>query len=213
MKLNNHKKIYAGLLLLLLGFWPAVLCGEMSSESYRIFADDFNVGGVYSTSTSYALNDSIGEWPSSLPTSTSYEIRAGFQAMEKGELSLTISDTTLNLGSLSVSAVSSDSATITVSSASETGYTLSITSADSSPIGAVSDGEVTAGSEEYGVAISGTGASFPNDQSIIAGRILATSSLAVSNNVLTMTVKASRTATTAYGSKTQNIVLGLSGNF
>ncbi len=187
--------------------------GEMTSTNYRIYADSFGLGGVYSTSTSYDLFDSVGEWPASLPTSTSYEIRAGFQAMERGELTLSISDSALSLGDLSVSAVNTDSSIATVTSGSETGYTLSIGSADASPITAVSDGSVTAGSEEYGLAVSGTDASFADDRSIIAGRILASATGAVTSRTVTMTVKASRISTTSYGSKSQSIVLNLSANF
>lgn len=187
--------------------------GAMNSDNYSIYADSFSVGGFYSTSTSYDLWDTAGEWPAGVSASSTYEIRAGFQAMEKGDLSLTISDTSLDLGSLGVSTVSSSTTDISITSASETGYTLVIASASASPITAVSDFEVTAGSEEYGMSISGIGANFLNDQSIISGRVIASSTVAVSNNVLTMKVKASRTATTVYGSKTQDIVLSLSANF
>lgn len=194
-------------------FFGLMAEGEMTSTNYAIYADSFNVGGIYSTSTSYDLYSSVGEWPSSLPTSTSYEIRAGFQAMERGELTLSISDNALSLGDLSLSAVNTDSAILTITSGSDTGYTLSVGSADSSPITAVSDGSVTAGSEEYGLAVSGTDAAFADDRSIIAGRILASATGSVTSRPLTMTVKASRISTTSYGSKSQSIVLNLSANF
>jgi hypothetical protein len=212
MNLKKSQKILPALVLLAI-FWPSVIYGEMQSGSYKIYADSFNIGGVYSTSSAYALYDSAGEWPGGTPTSTTYEIRAGFQAMERGELAMTISNTSLNLGTLSVSAVNTDSSVISVTSGSLSGYSLSIGSADASPITAVSDGTVTAGSEEYGLAVSGTDVVFGNDRSIISGRVLATSTVAVTSQPTTMTVKASRTATTSYGSKTQNIVLSLSANF
>lgn len=187
--------------------------GDMTSTNYRIYADSFDLGGVYSTSTSYDLFGSVGEWPASLPTSTSYEIRAGFQAMDRRELTLSISDSALSLGDLSISAVNTDSSIATVSCDADTGYTLSVGSADSSPITAVSDGSVTAGSEEYGLAVSGTDAAFVDDRSIIATRVLASATVPVNSRPLTITVKASRTSVTSYGSKSQSIILNLSANF
>lgn len=193
--------------------WPQIMKGEMSSGIYKIYADSFNVGGVYSTSGSYALFDSAGEWPASLPTSTSYEIRAGFQAAEIKELAMTISDGALDLGALDVSSVKSDSASIIVTSTSDSGYTLSIGSADVSPITAVSDGAVTAGQEEYGVAIAGVDKAFVDDRSIIAGRVLASSLVPINGDALTLTVKAARTSASSYGAKSQSITLTLSANF
>lgn len=203
----------SAIILLLALLLPQAIKGEMSSDNYKIYADNFNVGGVYSTSASYAMFDSVGEWPASLPTSTSYEIRAGFQAAEIKELAMSISNSGLSLGDLDVSSVKSDSAIITVTSTSDSGYILSIGSAETSPIAAVSDGTVTAGSEEYGVAVSGTGAAFATDLSIIDGRILASSFVPINGNALTLTIKAARSSTTSYGSKSQSITLTLSANF
>lgn len=193
--------------------FPLVGIAEMSSTNYSIYADSFTIGGFFSTSTDYSFWDSVGEWSAGNITSTTYEILGGFQAMERGNLSLIISKNSLNLGSLSVNNVNSDSTNFTISSDSDTGYIFSINSAGASPITAVGDGEITAGSEEYGFAISGANAAFDNDRSIIAGRLLASSTVPVANDLLTMTVKASRTSTTTYGNKSQNIVLSLSGNF
>lgn len=193
--------------------FPLIGIAEMSSTNYSIYADSFTIGGFFSTSTNYSFWDSIGEWSAGNITSTTYEILGGFQAMEKGKLSLIISKNNLNLGSLSVNNVNSDSTNFTISSDSNTGYIFFINSAGPSPITAVTDGEVTAGSEEYGFAISGVNAAFANDRSIVAGRVLASSTVPVVNDLLTMTVKASRTSTTTYGNKSQNIVLNLSGNF
>lgn len=213
MEKKKGIQILTLLLFVLGGLWPQAIWGLMTSTNYAIYADSFDTGGVYSTSASYALYDSAGEWPGATPTSTSYEIRAGFQAAERGHLALALSDSALDLGALSISAVSTDSSVITVTSEADRGYTLSIGSADASPITAVSDSAVTAGSEEYGMAVSGTDAAFVDDRSIIAGRVLASSAVAVANRALTMMVKASRTNTTSYGSKSQNIVLSLSANF
>lgn len=201
------------IIFLLAGFLPIVSHGEMNSTNYKIYADSFNAGGVYSTSTNYALFDSGGEWPASLPTSTNYEIRAGFQAMEIKTLAMTISDSALDLGALDVSSVKSDSANIIVTSTSDSGYTLAIGSAGVSPLTVVSDGTVTAGQEEYGATVSGADTAFADDRSIIAGRVLASSLVPVNGNALTFTVKAARSSTTSYGSKSQSITLTLSANF
>ena len=122
--------------------FPLIGIAEMSSTNYSIYADSFTIGGFFSTSTNYSFWDSIGEWSAGNITSTTYEILGGFQAMEKGKLSLIISKNNLNLGSLSVNNVNSDSTNFTISSDSNTGYIFSINSAGPSPITAVTDGEV-----------------------------------------------------------------------
>jgi len=212
-KNNMFKKIFFNLLIIIGCFGlPFVGLGEMSSDNYSIYADSISVGGVFSTSTNYDLWDSIGEQSSGIFTSSTYEIRGGFQAMEKGDLSLIIDKSSFNLGDLSVDSVSSDSINFIISSDSDAGYVLAISDAGPAPITAVSDGEVTAGSEEYGFSVSGANAAFGDDRSIIIGRVLASSLRSVSDDLLTMTVKASRTSTTTYGDKNQNIVFNLSGN-
>ncbi|KKQ27493.1 MAG: hypothetical protein US42_C0008G0004 [Candidatus Magasanikbacteria bacterium GW2011_GWC2_37_14] len=201
------------LVVVLLVFCPSTLKGEMSSTNYTIYADTFSVGGVYSTSNNFSLYDSVGEWPASVPASANYEIRAGFQAMELGDLKLVIADSSLSLGALDVASIKSDNTNINVTSGSASGYILSIGEADPSPIFAVADGAVTIGSEEYGASVGGANANFLDDREIATGLVLASSTVAVANDLVVFTVKAARNSTTNYGSKNQNLILNLSANF
>lgn len=210
------KEVKSGLILLIISglLFPLVVFAVMSSTNYSIYADSIGFGGINSTSTSYNLQDTVGGSPAGFSSSSSYEIRSGYQSMEQGSLSVSIDNTSLNLGTLSESSVNSASTTVTVNTDSATGYTLSIGSAGSSPITAVSDidGSVTAGSEEYGLAVTGTDKYFSNDRSIIAGRVLASAN-APANSATVLTIKAAMSISTPVGSKSQSITLSTSANF
>jgi len=110
--------------------------------------------------------------------------------MEKGILSMSISGTALNLGTLDIGAVSSASTVATITTDSFTGYTLSIGSVSGTVLTAVSDGAVTAGSEEYGMAVSGADAAFADDRGVSAGLALASANSAVTSREATLTFKA-----------------------
>jgi len=210
------KKFCLALFVVLL--WPLISKSEMNSANYTIYADNFSIGGDIPASGellggNYQLFDSVGEWNAGFPLNANYEIRAGFQAMEIGELKLVIDNGSLNLGALDVTKIVSSTTNISVISGAQSGYILSIGSADPSPITAVADGEVTAGSEEYGVEITGDNANFITDEAINPGLVLASSTAGTQGDYLVFKVKAARNSTTNYGSKSQNITLNLSANF
>lgn len=187
---------------------------EMSSTNYQIYADSIGIdGGVYSSSTSFTLFDTIGESPAGTVTSTSYELSAGFQTMERGTLSVSVSASSLDLGTLSKTQVKSASTNVTVSTNASTGYSLSISSATGIMPSAVSDGTVSAGSEEYGMSVSGSNAAFTNDRSVTSGRVLASATVPVINDITTLTFKASiSSASAAAANDNQAITLTVSAN-
>lgn len=192
---------------------PLLAAAEMSSTNYHIYADTIGVNsGSFSSSTSYSLQDTIGETPG-FTTSTTYELRGGYQAMERGELTLSISDMSINLGALSTSEVKTASTIITVRSDASTGYALSISAVGGSMPSPVSDGAVSAGAEEYGFSVSGPNALLSGDNAVSAGTTLAAASQPVASDPVTLTFKASHANNSVANSYSQTIVLTVSANF
>jgi hypothetical protein len=208
------RKISLFLSILLLGFLalPSASWGLMSSTNYTIFADSVDSGGSLSTGGVYSLQDTTGESPVGSVASSTYEVIGGFQAMDRSTLSISIDTATIDLGVLSVSEVATSSAVVSVTASASDGYTLSVGSVSGTSLTGVSDGAVTAGSEEYGVAVSGSGAAFGDDQAIIAGLNLASSASAVTNAQTTLTFKAAMSSASTAGGRSQSITLTASAS-
>ena len=207
------KRIVALLIIgiCLAGFPGPVICA-MSSTNYFIFADSVETGGGLSTGGVYGLQDTAGESPAGFSTSSAYEIRAGYQFMERGYLSLLISSDAIDLGTLSASAVNSDSTTATVTTDSITGYSLSISAVSGTSISAVADGTVTAGSEEYGFSAAGTESGVSGDVAVAASTLVSSSSGPITNSATVMTFKASMSSATTPGSHSQTVAVSASAN-
>ncbi|MBD3311222.1 MAG: hypothetical protein GF349_01840 [Candidatus Magasanikbacteria bacterium] len=143
-------------------FWTEPLYSEMTGGNYEIYGDVFSfVDTSYSTSTDYGIYDSGGEFFATSTSGGTYELRGGFQALEKGFLSFSISSSSLNLGTLSTTAVANSSLNANISTDSETGYSLTVVEDGNLRSGAndiddVLDGTVSVGDEEYGIRTSGT---------------------------------------------------------
>lgn len=121
--------IASGLMLPLLVFSQA-----MQSSNYKIQFDSINTGGVFASSTSYSMEDTVGEVGTGESTSASYSLKAGYQQMNETFLSMTAaSDVTMSpaIGGVS-GGTSNGSAQTTVTTDSVAGYQLSI-KASSSP--------------------------------------------------------------------------------
>lgn len=207
------KKTAGAILLVLSLLFPLNVLGAMSSTNYYIYADAIDSGGNLSTAGIYSLQDTFGESPVGFTTSTWYEIREGYQAMERGYLIMTIDNTSVNLGSLSQSVVNSASTTVTISTDSSTGYALSIQSVSGTGLTAVSDGTVSAGSEEYGLSADGDDSLISGDVAVSAGTSLASSAVAIENSPTILTFKASMNAATVVNIYSQTVTLSASANF
>ncbi|MFA6410270.1 MAG: hypothetical protein WCW26_01705 [Candidatus Buchananbacteria bacterium] len=161
------KKIIFCSLILSLGillFLPVKIWAYTTSTNYVIWADVFNSGGTEdSSSTSYGLQDSIGESVilSNTSTSASYGLKAGFREMYPDEyITFSVSATALNLGTLSTAAASSGSHTMTVDTNAANGFavTMSGTTLTSgvntiSAIGAVAAASAP-GSSQFGINLA-----------------------------------------------------------
>lgn len=206
------KKISFFAIIILLGSmaFPSVSFGVMSSTNYTIFADSVDAGGVLSASGTYSLEDTIGESPAGSSSSSVYEVIAGYQAMDWSVLVLDVDTNTINLGTLSTSAVATSSAILSVTVDATSGYVLSVGSVSGTSLTAVSDGSVTAGSEEYGISVSGVDAAFADDRGVTAGLNLSSSSTLVNYAQTAVTFKAAISSGSAAASLSQSITFSAS---
>ncbi|OGH92511.1 MAG: hypothetical protein A2534_01015 [Candidatus Magasanikbacteria bacterium RIFOXYD2_FULL_39_9] len=207
------RKISLFAIIILLGAvaFPSASFGVMSSTNYTIFADSIDAGGVLSTSGTYSLEDTIGETPTGgSVTSSVYEVLAGYQAMDWSVLVLDVDTNTINLGTLSTSAVTTSSATLSVTVDASSGYVLSVGSVSGTSLTAVADGAVSAGTEEYGIAVSGIDAAFADDQAITAGLNVSSSSTLVTYAETVVTFKAAISSASAAASLSQSITFSAS---
>lgn len=206
------RKLNLIIVFILLGVlaFPSVSFGEMSSTNYTIFADSVDAGGVLSVSGTYSLEDTFGESPTASSSGGVYEVIAGYQAMDWSVLVIDIDTNTINLGTLSTSAVATSSATISVTADATSGYVLSVGSVSGTSLTAVSDGAVTAGSEEYGLSASGVDAAFADDRGIAAGLNISSSSTLVTYAQTTVTFKAAISSASTAASLSQSIIFAAS---
>jgi len=197
---------------------PVSVLAAMSSTNYYIYADSVETGGGLSSGGAYSIEDTIGQGfvSESESLGSTYKIKAGYQAMVIGSLSLNISDNSIDLGSLSTTTVTSASTIVTVTTDSESGYSASIQSAiwTGTPLTDVVDGTVDVGQEEYGIAVSGPDIplAFTDDRSVIAGRVLANKTYAATGSQTTITFKAAISPSTSSGDRSQAVEIAVSAN-
>ncbi len=126
---------------------------QMTSTQYRIDADSINVGGRDdATSTSYGLQDTIGELGTGRSTSTNYGLSAGYRQMLESYLALsTTGDVVMspNLGGIT-GGTANGSLTATVTTDNRAGYVLSIV-ASTSPAMQSADNDIVGDYQTAGV--------------------------------------------------------------
>lgn len=189
---------------------PGIAQAAMSSTNYFIYADSLDYGGGEATSTNNNLQDSVGgEVGVGYSTSTSYEVKAGYQGIQVGTLTLNLSTDSINLGQPEAGTVVSSSLIATVDTDSETGYTLSVSSVSGSSLAAVGDGAVdgSGSAEEYGLAVSGTHRAYSTDAVVATNLVLSSFNSNVSSDTTTLIFKAVRSSISAAQTYSQNLVL------
>ena len=194
---------------------PGIARAAMSSTNYFIYADSLDYGGGEASSTSNNLQDSIGgEVALGQSTSASYEIRAGYQGIESGTLTLTLNSNSINLGQPNAGVVVSSSLVATVDTDSSTGYTLSVSAVSGSALTAVSDGLVdgVGSAEEYGLAVSGTHAAYVTDTAVVNSLVLASYGSAATSDATILIFKAVRSSGTTAQTYSQDLVLTAAAN-
>lgn len=158
--------IAISIFLLLLLVFPDLVFG-MSSPNYRINQSFVGSGGTRESSASYRLIETLGDVGTGVSQSGNYRLRAGYlSGTQDPTLVFSISTTSLDLGTITPSAVSSNSHTMTVATDLTRGYVITAQAdgpfrSGANTIPFVADGTVTAGSAEYGATFSGGLGSHP----------------------------------------------------
>lgn len=216
----NYKKFFIIILLVLSGtvFYVSSAYSDLSGGNYEIYSDSFSVISTQqSKNGSFTLYETAGEYFSTTTSNGDYELRGGFQAQEKGILSVDLSSSSIDLGTLSTSTVSTSSVDISVSTDSETGYSVSLSedgdfSNGSDIISDVSDGVVTAGSEEYGISTTGNDALISSDTAVSGTVNIASFSGTVTNRTTQVIFKAAISNNTASGTYSHNVTFDTTVN-
>jgi len=169
MLLSRDTRLAFGCALLLT---PIVLFGThisvaqlMSGTSYQIQSDSVNVGGLYSTSSSYTLEDTTGEIASGKSDSSSFSLRAGYQQMQAITIAMTQPNSVVLAPSIPglAGGVSNGSTSVTVTTDNPAGYEILIEAAGNPALqaegGTYTIGDyVPSGSADYTFAIGSTDA-------------------------------------------------------
>jgi hypothetical protein len=201
--------ILAGLL------FPAPSFGMMSSSNYTIFADSVDSGGIFSSGGAYSLEDTTGESPAGFTTSSIYEVRGGYQAMDWATLSLNLSTTTINIfiDAGDTATIGTGYTTSTITTDADTGYNFAITDVTGTHLADVTDGSVSGtGVEEYGLALSGVDRLYTDDQAVTSILNLSASSSIVTDVETVLIFKACVSTATTIGTRTQTITATASAN-
>ncbi len=136
-----------------------------SSSNYQIQSDSINIGGGYSSSTSYVQESTVGEIATGISSSTNYELRAGYQQMQEVYLSMSAPTNVILSPSLAglTGGTSNGSTTVTVTTDSPAGYSLTIESENDPAMqnGAYSIANYNEGAEpDFSFAVTNGAASF-----------------------------------------------------
>lgn len=118
--------------VLLIGV-PIASAYVASSSMYRLQSDSINVGGTLSTSTSFRVEDTVGEHAIGTSSSATYVVKAGYQQMQGSFLTVTVpANVTLAPNIPSVSGgIANGLTSLTVTTDNTTGYSMSINSSAS----------------------------------------------------------------------------------
>ncbi len=202
------RSIFLTLALFLL-ILPLRTYAESSSANYILWANAVAGGGGRTTSTSFTDYGSAADASAALPeNSTNFHAVTGFEALyEEPRITMSVSPNvvTLSPNPMTTAAVSTGSTTVSVATNADFGYSLKVYVASvfqnqsGNTIPGVSDGSVTAGAGEQGIAVSGTDAAFADDRSIGSGILIASRNIWTGGVNTTVTYKVGISTTTAAG--------------
>lgn len=136
-----------------------------NSANYQLQSDSINIGGGFSSSTSYIQESTLGEVATGPSDSSGYSLRAGYQQMQEVFLSLTTEGNVTMAPDLPglTGGTSNGSTTLTVMTDSPSGYRLTIQSENDPAMqsGANTITDYDAGAEpDFSFVVAGSGAHF-----------------------------------------------------
>lgn len=188
---------------------PFTVWAESSSSNFVLWGNAVTGGGNYSSSANFRLFQSAGDLSNQPLDSTNYHLAVGFEALYEEPvitMSVTPNVVTLSPDPLTTSSVSTAGVTVTVSTNADFGYSVTATEiADfanhaAASMAGVIDGTVSAGSEEYGIAVSGADAVFADDRSVSQiPQLIATRGVWGSDRSVSVTIKAAISESTDAG--------------
>lgn len=207
------------ILFIVFFFSPDALNANMSGGNYEIYADSVGVVEAHVVNGgNFSLFGTGGETFATTTAGGVYTLKGGFQALEKGILQMNLNTDTVNFATLNTSSVTERDVTLTVGTDSNTGYSVSVSEDGnlrdgSDDIDDVSDGVVTAGSEEYGIATDNGGDGLLiQDEAIVNGLVIASTNGAVNNRQTVVTLKAAISLSTVDGSYSHNLTFAVTVN-
>lgn len=225
--------VYLTIVINFLALSSSALAFPSSSTNYKL-EGEFGIFGGAKTSTNYRLTDTGGGFAPGFGNSSNYRNCSGFQCViaQVPSITVTLSDTTMNLGTLSTGSVNTDSHTVSVTT-NFGGYTTrvyedgNLRTANGDEVNDVADGFVNAGSEEYGLATSQSGQNITQDTDCGSSTYAATGLDGVSNpksvaskggptytaETTTICYAASRSGLTAAGIYQQIVTFVTTGSF
>lgn len=208
--------------ILFLAF-PVAIFAESSSSNYILWDSAVTGGGNRSTSTNYVDYGSAGDLSSSSLSSTNYQAAVGLQAMyEDARLTMSISSTSLVFSpdTLTPAVVSTASLNVTTATNSDFGYALTATEANpfqntvGDTIPDVADGTVSAGSNEFGIGVTGVDRAFTDDRAITpAPLVIASRDIWTTGTTTTVTVKVGVNSATTAGKYSGSITFIATGSY
>ena len=111
--------------ILFLTLATPLLADNLRSDTFRIDMSNINMTGGRKESSSYSLTDTVGQTFQGQFDSNGYRVRAGFQYINSLiRFSFTISDLTIDLGTLVAQTPSTATNTLTISTGNAYGYTV-----------------------------------------------------------------------------------------
>ena len=193
----------------------------MSSTNYRLYGDSVGSMGGRGSSTNYTLEGTGGEEaPAGEGSSTNYTLLAGFQSLsEHPTFTFTVSASSVSLGTLATTTLTTSGYTISTSTNAPFGFTTYVYEDGDLRQGAntiddVSDGTVTLGAEEYGIATGGAYGLLASDTAITTSPLaVASSDSWVNGAETTITHKAAIDNSTIAGTYTHTVTYMSVPNF
>jgi len=228
----NHKSkpIFIALGVFTLLIFPSLVKADnLRSPTYRIDMGTINMTGGKKTSSSYKLTDTAGQTFQGQFDSNGYRIRAGFQYIHSLiRFSFSISDLTIDLGTLTAQTPSTATNTLTISTGNAYGYTVKAienhtlrdgtknipdTNCDPATPCTITDANVWSSNTAYGFGYNMTGDDvdtsdfvdstyfrpFSNDEDADSPAIVMSSTGIATSSAATVTYKANISPTQAAG--------------
>lgn len=202
---------------------PYAVWAESSSSSYILWGNAVTGGGNYSTSANFRLFQSVADLSNEALDSANYHMAVGFEAIyEEPIITMSVSPNVVALAPdpLTTGAVSTANTTVTVSTNADFGYSVTATAIAefaneaAYALDGVADGSVTAGTEEFGIAVAGTDAAFGDDQAVSSTPLtIASRNIWGADRTVTVTIKAAIDDSSAAGEYSGTIVFIGTGNY